>query len=54
LLISGTSEEGIYTTVKRILSDKKTYEKMSEKSKIYGLGDASVKISDIITKILNL
>lgn len=54
LLISGTSEKGIYTTVKRILSDKKTYEKMSEKSKIYGLGDASVKISDIITKILNL
>ena len=53
LVISGTSEEGIYTTVKRILSDTKTYEKMSEKSKIYGWGDASVKISDIIIKILN-
>ena len=52
LAISGVDRQGVYEAVKRVLTDGKLYKKMSRKSEIYGFGDASVKISDCITKIL--
>ena len=40
--------------INNILSDSDIYKKMSIASNIYGTGDASKKISDIITRLLNL
>lgn len=53
LVISGTNKEDVYTMINNILSDSDIYKKMSIASNIYGTGDASKKISDIVTRLLN-
>ena len=44
----GTNEEVIYTEVKKLLTNKEEYEKMSKSSNPYGDGKASVYIVDAI------
>lgn len=54
LKLVGTDEETIYNETKRLLTDKKEYEKMSKASNPYGDGHASEKIVDaIIEKFKN-
>ena len=54
LKLVGTDEETIYNETKRLLTDKKEYEKMSKASNPYGDGHASEKIVDaIIDKFKN-
>ena len=48
LKLVGTSEEKVYEETKKLLEDKKEYEKMSKASNPYGDGYASVKIVDAI------
>ena len=48
LKLVGTSEEKVYEETKKLLEDKKEYEKMSKASNPYGDGHASVKIVDAI------
>ena len=48
LKLVGTSEEKVYEETKKLLEDKKEYEKMSKASNPYGDGHASVKIVDDI------
>ena len=44
----GTDEEAIYKEAKKLLTDKKEYEKMSHASNPYGDGHASKRIVDAI------
>ena len=54
LKLVGTDEETIYEEAKKLLSDKKEYEKMSHASNPYGDGHASERIVDaIIEKFSN-
>ena len=54
LKLVGTDEETIYNETKKLLIDKKEYEKMSKASNPYGDGHASEKIVDaIIEKFKN-
>lgn len=54
LKLVGTSKEKIYKETKKLLTDKKEYEKMSKASNPYGDGHASKKIVDsIIIKFNN-
>lgn len=48
LKLVGTDEETIYEEAKKLLSDKKEYEKMSHASNPYGDGHASKRIVDAI------
>ena len=48
LKLVGTNEETIYNETKKLLTDKKEYEKMSKASNPYGDGHASEKIVDAI------
>ena len=48
LKLVGTNEEVIYTEVKKLLTNKEEYEKMSKSSNPYGDGKASVYIVDAI------
>ncbi len=48
LKLVGTDEETIYNETKKLLTDKKEYEKMSKASNPYGDGHASEKIVDVI------
>lgn len=48
LKLVGTNEETIYEEAKKLLSDKKEYEKMSHASNPYGDGHASERIVDAI------
>ena len=48
LKLVGTREEKVYEETKKLLEDKKEYEKMSKASNPYGDGHASVKIVDAI------
>lgn len=48
LKLVGTDEETIYNETKKLLTDKKEYEKMSKASNPYGDGHASEKIVDAI------
>ena len=48
LKLVGTSEEKVYEETKKLLEDKKEYEKMRKASNPYGDGHASVKIVDAI------
>lgn len=48
LKLVGTDEEIIYEEAKKLLSDKKEYEKMSHASNPYGDGHASERIVDAI------
>lgn len=50
LKLVGTDEEVIYREFKRLLTDKKEYEKMSKASNPYGDGFACKRIADIICK----
>ena len=50
LKLVGTDEETIYKEAKKLLTDKKEYEKMSHASNPYGDGFASKKIVDEIIK----
>ena len=50
LKLVGTDEETIYEEAKKLLSDKKEYEKMSHASNPYGDGHASERIVDAIIK----
>lgn len=50
LKLVGTNEETIYEEAKKLLSDKKEYEKMSHASNPYGDGHASERIVDAIIK----
>ena len=50
LKLVGTDEETIYNETKKLLTDKKEYEKMSKASNPYGDGHASEKIVDAIKK----
>ena len=53
LKLVGTDEEIIYEEAKKLLSDKKEYEKMSHASNPYGDGHASERIVDAIIKKYN-
>ncbi len=53
LKLVGTDEEIIYEEAKKLLSDKKEYEKMSHASNPYGDGHACEKIVDAIIKKYN-
>ena len=53
LKLVGTDEETIYKEAKKLLSDKKEYEKMSHASNPYGDGHASERIVDAIIKKYN-
>ncbi|MFI3173155.1 MAG: UDP-N-acetylglucosamine 2-epimerase (non-hydrolyzing) [Eubacteriales bacterium] len=48
LKLVGTKEEDIYDHFKRLLSDSKEYERMSQASNPYGDGNASKYIADIL------
>ena len=48
LKLVGTNEEVIYEETKKLLEDKKSYEKMSQASNPYGDGHASERIVDAI------
>lgn len=50
VLLSGTSEAGIYESFTRLLDDKITYEAMSRAQNPYGDGFASRRIADILEK----
>lgn len=50
LKLVGTDEETIYEETKKLLTDKKEYEKMSKASNPYGDGHASERIADAIIK----
>ena len=50
LKLVGTDEDTIYEETKKLLLDKKDYEKMSHASNPYGDGHASEKIADAIIK----
>jgi len=52
LIIGGTSEMGIYKTTKKVLSDHVLYAKMSEKSDVFGDGNASRLIADALISSL--
>lgn len=49
LKLVGTNEKSIYTSLKKLLEDKKEYEKMSKASNPYGDGFASKRIADILS-----
>lgn len=53
LKLVGTSKEKIYKETKKLLTDKKEYEKMSKASNPYGDGHASERIVDAIIKKFN-
>ena len=53
LKLVGTDEDVIYEETKKLLLDKKEYEKMSKASNPYGDGHASEKIVDAIIKYFN-
>ena len=53
LKLVGTDEEVIYRETKKLLTDKKEYEKMSKASNPYGDGHASERIADAIIKYFN-
>ena len=48
LKLVGTDENKIYKETKKLLTDKKEYEKMSKASNPYGDGKASIRITDSI------
>lgn len=48
LKLVGTDEEIIYTEVKRLLTDREEYEKMSKASNPYGDGFACKRIADVL------
>ncbi len=48
LKLVGTNENTIYEEIKKLLTNKEEYEKMSKSSNPYGDGNASVKITDAI------
>ena len=50
LKLVGTSEEKIYNEFKKLLTDKKEYEKMSNASNPYGDGFSCKRIADILEK----
>jgi UDP-N-acetylglucosamine 2-epimerase (non-hydrolysing) len=50
VLLSGTSEAGIYESFTHLLEDKITYEAMSRAQNPYGDGFASRRIADILEK----
>lgn len=53
LKLVGTNEDVIYNETKKLLTDKKEYEKMSKASNPYGDGHASKKIVDAIIEYFN-
>ena len=53
LKLVGTDEDVIYEETKKLLLDKKEYEKMSKASNPYGDGHASERIVDAIIKYFN-
>ena len=53
LKLVGTDEETIYKEAKKLLTDKKAYEKMSKASNPYGDGHASERIADAIIEKFN-
>ena len=53
LKLVGTDEETIYNETKKLLTDKKEYEKMSKASNPYGDGHASERIVDAIIEYFN-
>ena len=53
LKLVGTDEETIYNEAKRLLTDKKEYERMSKASNPYGDGHASERIVDAIINKFN-
>lgn len=52
LKLVGTDEEVIYREFKKLLTDKKEYEKMSKASNPYGDGFACKRIADVLVKDL--
>ncbi len=54
LLLVGTEEEKIYSAFRNLLDNKLEYDKMAHASNPYGDGKASIRISDIIEKTLEL
>ena len=50
LKLVGTDEKVIYREFKKLLTDKKEYEKMSKASNPYGDGFACKRIADILCK----
>ena len=52
LKLVGTSEEKVYNSTKKLLEDKKEYQKMAQAKNPYGDGKASQRIARIILKNL--
>ncbi len=50
LKLVGTEEESIYESLKKLLDDKKEYDKMSRAVNPYGDGSASKRIADLLAK----
>ena len=50
LWLVGTEEESIYHSIRKLLNDESTYDKMSKASNPYGDGFASKRIADILLK----
>lgn len=48
LVLGGTSEEGVYKTLRKLLTDNKLYKEMSEAKNPYGDGKASQRIRRVI------
>ena len=51
MIIAGTERENILAEVTRLIEDGEYYRNMSRPTKIYGSGDASVKIADLLIKM---
>ena len=52
LSLVGTNEENIYNNFKMLITDDKEYTKMAQAKNPYGDGFASVRIADVIEKVL--
>ena len=52
LRLVGTNEENIYNNFKMLITDDKEYTKMAQAKNPYGDGFASVRIADVIEKVL--
>lgn len=52
LKLVGTEEETVYQEIKRVLYDKDAYEEMSRANNPYGDGKASVRIADILERMV--
>ncbi len=48
--LAGVGEEEIYNLIRTLLTDRREYENMSQRTDAFGRGDAAIKIADILEK----